>query len=97
MLSYIAHTGAEVLAQLPNPAPVAPPGSEKIVQVVGIVKWVAGIAVVAGFFGGIAVFAGGRLVDHHRIGRIGTIMMVASFAAAILYAVGYTLLSSFAG
>lgn len=86
-----------IAAALPNPNPEAPPGSEKILQVVGIVKWVAGVALVVGFFSGVAVFAGGRVVDHHRIGRVGTMMMMASVGGAILYAVGYTLLSSFAG
>jgi hypothetical protein len=88
-----------MLSQLPpNPAPQPPPGGagEKITQVVGMVKWAAGIALLVGFFGGVAVFTGGRLVDHHRIGRVGTMMMMSSVAGAILYAVGYTILTTFA-
>lgn len=97
----ITHTLLEALgpalAQIPNPGPIAPPGADKITNVVGYVKWAAGLALVAGFFGGIAVFTGGRLVDHHRIGRVGTIMMMSSLAGAILYGIGYTVLSQFAG
>lgn len=88
------------LAQFPpNPAPAPPPGgaADKITQVVGMIKWGAGLALIAGFFGGVAVFTGGRLVDHHRIGRVGTMMMMSSVAGAILYAVGYALLTAFAG
>ncbi|NMI00628.1 hypothetical protein [Pseudonocardia acidicola] len=100
MLAHtLADTAHVVLAQLPpNPTPQAPPGTagDRINQVVGMVKWAAGISLLVGFFGGVAVFAGGRLVDHHRIGRVGTMMMMSSVAGAILYAVGYTLLSSFA-
>ena len=100
LLHTLVDHAAGILTQLPpNPPPQAPPGSagEKITQVVGMIKWGAGIALLIGFFGGVAVFTGGRLVDHHRIGRVGTMMMMSSVAGAILYAVGYTLLTSFAG
>jgi hypothetical protein len=81
---------------LPNPAPVAPPGAEKITQVVGYIKWGAGLALLAGFFGGLVTFAGGRLVDHHRYGRMGSTMMIASIFGGLLYGIGYTMISSFA-
>ncbi|MHA6797525.1 hypothetical protein ACVGVM_29055 (plasmid) [Pseudonocardia bannensis] len=86
-----------VLAFAPNPSPQAPPGAEAITRILGYVKWIAGAALIVGFFGGLAVFAGGRMVDHHRFGRMGAITMMASLGGAILYAVGYTLISSFAG
>lgn len=92
------HLLATVLAQFPpNPAPQPPPGADRITSVLGYVKWGAGIALLIGFFAGVAVFSGGRLVDHHRIGRVGTMMMMSSVAGAILYAIGYTVLSQFAG
>lgn len=56
----------------------------------------AGIALLIGFFGGVAVFTGGRVIDHHRIGRVGTMMMMSSVGGAILYAIGYTMLNQFA-
>jgi hypothetical protein len=91
-------SGHGVPAQgLPNPAPVAPPGAEKITQVVGYIKWAAGLALLAGFFGGLVTFAGGRLVDHHRYGRMGSTMMIASIFGGLLYGIGYTMISSFAG
>lgn len=82
---------------IPNPAPVAPPGSEKIVQVVGYIKWAAGLALFAGFFAGVLVFAGGRWVDHHRAGRIGSTMIIASLFGGLLYGIGYTMITTFAG
>ena len=93
----LAHTLFEIAGQaLPNPNPIPPPGAQQITNVLGYVKWGAGIALMLGFFGGVAVFTGGRLVDHHRIGRVGTMMMMSSIAGAILYAIGYTMLSQFA-
>ena len=93
----LAHTLLEIAGQaLPNPNPIPPPGAQQITNVLGYVKWGAGIALMLGFFGGVAVFTGGRLVDHHRIGRVGTMMMMSSIAGAILYAIGYTMLSQFA-
>jgi hypothetical protein len=91
-------SGPGVPAQgLPNPTPIAPPGAEKITQVVGYIKWAAGLALLAGFFGGLVTFAGGRLVDHHRYGRMGSTMMIASIFGGLLYGIGYTMISSFAG
>ena len=82
---------------LPNPAPVAPPGAEKLTQVVGYIKWAAGLALLAGFFAGVLVFAGGRWVDHHRAGRVGSTMIISSLFGGLLYGVGYTMISTFAG
>lgn len=82
---------------IPNPAPVAPPGAEKILELVGNLKWGAGVALLVGFFGGLLVWAGGRWVDHHRAGRIGLIMMLCALAGGILYGIGYQLISHFAG
>jgi hypothetical protein len=87
-----------VVAQLPdNPNPQAPPGAEKVTMILGYVKWGAGAAIVAGFFAGLILFAGGRIADHHRFGRMGTITMFASVGSAFLYAIGYSMLSTFAG
>lgn len=93
-----------VLAQLPdlvpqlpgNPTPTAPPGSDKITTVLGYVKWLAGAALVLGFFAGLVLFGGGRVFDHHRLGRLGTMTMLASVGGAFLYAIGYSVLTTFA-
>lgn len=98
MLTHtLAEAAGTLLAQLPNPGPAAPPGAEKLTQIIGYVKWIAGAALIVGFFGGLAIFAGGRMADHHRFGRMGAITMMASLGGAILYGVGYTLITSFAG
>ncbi|RAS59554.1 hypothetical protein C8D87_114166 [Lentzea atacamensis] len=87
-----------VLAQqLPNPNPAPPPGSDKIIEVVSNVKWGAWVALLIGFFGGLIVWAGGRIVDHHRAGRIGVVMMLCAIGGGLLYGIGYQVISSFAG
>lgn len=83
--------------QIPNPGPVAPPGSDRILEAVGNAKWGAGIALLVGFFVGLVVWAGGRWVDHHRAGRIGVIMMLCAIGGGLLYGIGYQLISHFAG
>lgn len=88
---------AEILAQIPNPAPVAPPGAEQVESVVGNIKWVAGIALVACFFLGLTVWSAGRGVDHHRAGRLGTVMMLVGIFGGLAYALGYQFISHFAG
>lgn len=85
------------LVQIPNPAPVPPPGNEKILEVVGNAKWAAGIALLVGFFIGLVVWAGGRWVDHHRAGRIGVVMMLCALSGGLLYGIGYQVINQFAG
>lgn len=86
-----------VLAQqIPNPPPKAPPGSEKILEIVAQAKWGAGLALVLGFFVGLIVWAGGRWVDHHRAGRVGLVMMLCSIAGGLLYGIGYQVIDYFA-
>ncbi|MCP2242500.1 hypothetical protein [Lentzea aerocolonigenes] len=92
MITYIT----AVLADIPNPTPVAPPGSEVIVEVVGNAKWGAGMALVLGFFAGLIVWAGGRWVDHHRAGRIGLVMMLCAIAGGLLYGIGWQIIDHFA-
>lgn len=97
LAAQVIETAAAVVAGLPPlPGAEAPPGSELINQVVGYIRWIAGIAILVGFFAGLALFAGGRIADHHRFGRMGTITMMASMGSAFLYAIGYSLLTAFA-
>lgn len=97
LAAQITETAAGVVAGLPDlPGAEAPPGSELITQVIGYVRWLAGAAIIVGFLAGLALFAGGRIADHHRFGRMGTITMMASMGSAFLYAIGYSLLSTFA-
>ena len=82
---------------VPNPGATAPPGSEKILSLIGFVKWVAGASLIACFLGGIVAFTAGRLFDHHRTGRMGLIFMMAAGVGAILFAVGPQILNTLAG
>ncbi|MCA1196171.1 hypothetical protein [Saccharopolyspora sp. 6V] len=86
-----------VLSQLPNPAPAPPPGADKITEVAGYFKWGSQIALLVGFFAGLAVWAGGRWVDHHRAGKVGVVMMLCGVSGGLLYAVGYPLINELAG
>ncbi|UUV32076.1 hypothetical protein NQK81_01125 [Amycolatopsis roodepoortensis] len=86
-----------VLAQIPNPAPLEPPGAKQILGVVGNVKWAAGIALLIGFFAGLVVWAGGRWIDHHRAGKVGLVMMLCAIGGGILYGIGWQAINYFAG
>ncbi|GJF01680.1 hypothetical protein [Pseudonocardia sp. D17] len=97
LADHTLHALRVLPAQIPNPGATAPPGADKITQVIGYVKWGAGAAIVLGFFAGVAMFAGGRIADHHRFGRMGAITIFASVGSAFLYAIGYVLLSTIAG
>ena len=93
-LEHLTVLADGVIPDVPN---VIPPGSDKILAVVGFVKWAAGAAIIACFLGGIVAFTAGRMFDHHRTGRIGMIFMVAAGMGAVLFAVGPELLNSLAG
>ncbi|GLY43027.1 hypothetical protein Amsp01_090500 [Amycolatopsis sp. NBRC 101858] len=94
----LAHIFTDWLAQIPDPTPVKPDvGGDKILGLLNNVKWGAGVALVAGFFIGLIVWAGGRWVDHHRAGKVGVVMMLCAIAGAILYGIGWSLINSFAG
>ncbi|MEC3981987.1 hypothetical protein [Amycolatopsis sp. H20-H5] len=82
---------------IPTPVPLPPPGSGRILGILNNAKWAAGVALVMGFFIGIIVWAGGRWIDHHRAGKVGLVMMLCAVGGAILYGIGYTLISGFAG
>lgn len=83
-------------AQIPNPPPEPPPGVDQLLNIVSYVKWGAGAAIITAFFGGLIVFTAGRLIDNHRFGNVGAIMMVVSLGGALLYGIGYLMISAFA-
>lgn len=100
-LLHHLHDALSVLpTQDPSPfdevAPTAPPGFEAIQQVVGYLQWIAGASIVGLFFGGIVAATAGRMWDHHGSGRLGARMIVGSLALAVLFGLGYTLISQFA-
>jgi hypothetical protein len=97
MIEYLHVLTAMAEPSIPNPAPVAPKGAEKILELVGNLKWASGVALMVGFFVGLTVWAGGRWVDHHRAGRTGVIMMMCSMAGGLLYGIGYQLITHLAG
>ncbi|NWJ69930.1 hypothetical protein HX744_05205 [Pseudonocardia sp. ICBG1122] len=100
----LLHHLHDVLSVVPAPdpspfdevAPTAPPGFEAIRQVVSWLQWIAGASIVGLFFGGIVAATAGRLWDHHGSGRLGARMIIGSLALAVLFGLGYTLISQFA-
>ena len=98
-LAQLAHqVGVTQSAQhFVHPASVAPPGSDKLVQVVGYINWGAILALLTEFFSGVLVLSGGRWVDHHRAGRVGSTMIIASVCGGLLYGLGYTMITGLAG
>ncbi|GGM76408.1 hypothetical protein GCM10012275_53970 [Longimycelium tulufanense] len=93
--------GSDVVALLtqlpPNPQPVDPGWTSKVTEIVGIVKYLAGWAILLCFFAGLGVWTAGRWLDHHRFARIGVIGMVVAVAGGLFYGLGYTMITSFAG
>ena len=84
-------------APITDPQPTAPPGSDKITGVIGNIKWAAFASLFVGFFLGVACWAGGRIADHHRAGRIGMILILCSLGGGLLYGIGYQLITHFSG
>jgi hypothetical protein len=74
-----------------------PPGFDKILEVVGYVRAIAGAAIIACFLAGIVAFTGGRMFDHHHAGRIGLYLLMAAGVGALLFAIGPELLNELAG
>lgn len=81
---------------IPNIAPIQPGWAPKLVELVGNIRWLSGLAIVAIFFIGLIVWSAGRGIDHHRAGRTGTVMMLTGVFGALAWALGYTLISTLA-
>jgi hypothetical protein len=83
---------------IPNPPPTPLPGNAAgaVQKIVGYIKWVAGLGLAGLFFGGLVAFGAGRVIDHRHYGRVGTMMMICSLGGALLYASGYSLITTFA-
>lgn len=95
--TVLDHLSVLAAGAIPKVNTQAPPGSEKILSIVGFVKWIAGAGIIACFLGGIVAFTAGRMFDHHRTGRMGLIFMMAAGVGAMLFAVGPQLLDTLAG
>ena len=95
--SSAAHVVALVPAQVPNPGPTAPPGSEKLTEILGYLKWLALGACAIAFMGGLIAFTAGRVIDNRRYGNTGSLMMLAAFGGALLFGIGPQVLNGFAG
>ena len=95
--TVLDHLTVLAAGAIPKVNTQAPPGSEKILSIVGFVKWIAGAGIIACFLGGIVAFTAGRMFDHHRTGRMGLIFMMAAGVGAMLFAVGPQLLNTLAG
>lgn len=91
-----AHAALVLPAQVPNPGPAAPPGAEKLTQILSFLKWLALGACAVGFMGGLIAFTAGRVVDNRRSGNTGALMMIAAVGGALLFGIGPAVLNGFA-
>ena len=96
--SSSAHSLVLLPAQgVPNPAPQAPPGAQKMEQILSYFKWIALGACAVAFMGGLIAFTAGRVIDNRRYGNTGSLMMLASIGGALLFGIGPQILNTFAG
>lgn len=87
---------------IPIPPPIQPdtrllPGFDRILTLVSNIRWIASLSLVAIFFIGVIVWSLGRGVDHHRAGRVGTIMMLVGTLGALVWSLGPSLITYLAG
>lgn len=82
----------------PPDAPATAPQNlgAKFTTILGMVKWVALAAVIVTFFAGVVVFTAGRVADHRHGASTGSKLLIAAGAGAVLYAIGYGLVTSLA-
>ena len=81
-----------------GPCPAAPPGLQAYAdQVTGWVKW--GVLAVLGisFFASVGMLVWGRVTHHPKGARLGFDGIVICLVGAILYVVGYTIVTSITG
>ena len=93
ILHILSTTAADVAAvlpqQIPDPAPVQPPGTGKIADIMGWVKWLGLAVSIIGLMvaGAMMAFGGRRGEGGEHAGRIGSILagvIVIGAAAAIV-------------
>lgn len=84
---------------IPDPAPIRPdlPGFDRVISLVSNIRWIGSLSLLAIFFIGIIVWSVGRGVDHHRAGRIGTVMMLVGVLGALAWSLGPALIRYMAG
>jgi hypothetical protein len=78
--------------------PTAPPGLQVYAdQITGWVKW--GVLVILGisFFASVGMMIWGRVTQHHHGARLGFDGLMICLVAAIIYVVGYVILTSITG
>lgn len=95
--SLAAQLGAQLLA-VDDVCPVAPPGVQVWSdQILGWVKWGALALIAICFFVSVGLLVWGRVGHHHRGAKLGFDGILVCLAAAILYVVGYVIISSITG
>lgn len=87
-----------ILAVVPNPSPLAPPGvGDQMADIVGYVKWGVLLVIIIAAFVGVGAVAGGRVFGHHGASRVGVSILVSAVIAAVLYVGIYAFLTSITG
>ena len=89
--------GQGVITNLPVTPPQGTGTVQKLDGLVSNVKWLALLSCAAAFFVGLIVFTVGRVADHRRGSTVGTLMILASMGAGLLFGIGPGLIASLAG
>jgi len=95
-VSLMSALAVTAYAQVPDFTPTAPNGSNELIKIGGMLKWIAIYGCSAAFFGGLCCLAGGRLLDHRGAHKIGIGLMFSAVGVAILSGTGVALLNAFA-
>jgi hypothetical protein len=78
--------------------PKAPPGVQQYSdEILSWVKWGALSIIAIGLFVSIILLVWGRVTHHPKVARLGFDGLMICLAAAILYVVGYTVVTSITG
>lgn len=81
---------------IPKPTPTTPPGLDAMMWIVGGIMTIAGLGIVGLFFGGIIKATIGRSFDHHGSGRSGANLIIVALVLALVWGLGYGLISQMA-
>jgi len=96
--AYTAVRSAASSLLAAGPCPTAPPGLQRYAdQVTGWVKWGVLAILAISFFASVGMLVWGRVTHHPKGARLGFDGIMVCLVGAILYVVGYVVITSIVG